>query len=66
MDRQEVHYFHHSDPAPARTSIKIERTSRSTNFEVAVSDAGSDKEAFERATALYKRLSEAFPQAEAM
>ncbi len=41
----EVHVYHHSEPARARVGIKVERNSRSINWEISISDASSPEEA---------------------
>lgn len=57
----EAHIYHHSEPVPARVSLKVERNSKSINWEISVSNATTPDEAVELYLATLKKLSENLP-----
>ena len=57
----EAHVYHHSEPVKARVSLKVERNSRSINWEISVSDAATPEEAIELYLTTLNQLSANLP-----
>ena len=61
IPEHEVHVYHHSDPNPARISLKVERNSKSLNWEISVSNASSPEESVDLYLKTLKELSANLP-----
>ena len=59
----EAHVYHHSEPVKARVGLKVERNSRSINWEISISDASTPEEAIELYLTTLTQLSANLPAA---